>query len=558
MTHHTEGARSTSLDKNPFRLLGVSTRDDRQKILDAAEERSLHLDPVACQQARADLTNPRIRLSVEMSWLPGVSPRTAETLVADLAEDPYAAALQRGLPELARANLMAAALEIANYEEIAASTTADFMRIFGEAVEHLKPEAILRDVNEDRAIAKFPEVRDATIVEDELGSRRKRFKEILKAALDSMPSSKLVETMTLLVERATGSGSKVAPAIIDDLVDSYAVETQSFLDHEEKNLSLLIDSARSAAIHGGAAVSPVLDKIEQLARNWSRVAQPIQLSMMARGMTHHRSQALGISLRSLGIDLYNEHSLLAHAERLTTLLRELFAEVGDVAERLAADAKTLQELSRSKSFDALLAPLRTSCKEAMESADSAPSSADQKATELANDMPGRLAKIGKSGVPADLVAGMSNEVAQAIIYCTIAFGNETNNWSRCIQIFASAKPLATDESTEERIATNLVVVRRNAAMFANLIPIKSAPSLYTLNGFGVTLYGKTDEDAETHAYTATYYFVALFIPLFPICRYRVIATGSNSYRFLGKGPLRTFDKAHLALSIALIAFMFLK
>jgi hypothetical protein len=47
---------------------------------------------------------------------------------------------------------------------------------------------------------------------------------------------------------------------------------------------------------------------------------------------------------------------------------------------------------------------------------------------------------------------------------------------------------------------------------------------------------------------ATYYFVLLFIPIFPICRYRVVFTG-KLYRFLGKAPLRAFDKCHLALSL---------
>ena len=56
---------------------------------------------------------------------------------------------------------------------------------------------------------------------------------------------------------------------------------------------------------------------------------------------------------------------------------------------------------------------------------------------------------------------------------------------------------------------------------------------------------------------ATYYFVFFFIPIFPIARYRVIPTGGG-YRFLGKGPLRTFDKWHIAISLGLIALMFFK
>jgi hypothetical protein len=43
--------------------LGVTTRDDRRRIVELAEEKSLELDHEVCQKARSDLTNPRTRLS---------------------------------------------------------------------------------------------------------------------------------------------------------------------------------------------------------------------------------------------------------------------------------------------------------------------------------------------------------------------------------------------------------------------------------------------------------------------------------------------------------------
>ena len=55
----------------------------------------------------------------------------------------------------------------------------------------------------------------------------------------------------------------------------------------------------------------------------------------------------------------------------------------------------------------------------------------------------------------------------------------------------------------------------------------------TINGFGFTLYGNSDHDPETRSYATTHYFVALFVPIFPIGRYRVINMGGNGYRFLG-------------------------
>src|SRR5262249_58593543 len=84
----------------------------------------------------------------------------------------------------------------------------------------------------------------------------------------------------------------------------------------------------------------------------------------------------------------------------------------------------------------------------------------------------------------------------------------------------------------------------------------AAPSLWTMNGFGFRLYGKTQVDPATGSYMTTYYFVALFIPLIPICRYRVKDAGNNSYSFLGKAPLRKFDRWQLALVVlGLIGFI---
>jgi hypothetical protein len=88
-------------------------------------------------------------------------------------------------------------------------------------------------------------------------------------------------------------------------------------------------------------------------------------------------------------------------------------------------------------------------------------------------------------------------------------------------------------------------------------PISSAPSLFTFNGFGVTLYGSSDYDKKTQSYATTHYLVALFIPIFPIGRYRVINTAARQYRFLGKLPLRKADRWHLGVAATAIVAMIL-
>jgi len=335
----------TTLHANPFCMLGVTTRDDRRKIVEMAEERSLHIDHDLCQKARSDLTSPRARLSAEMAWMPGVAPRVAEKLTKTLSDDPFSVRSEGGLPELARANLMAAAFELVDENEPAESI-AEFIRDFAWVVEAIDASDVLRDVNEDRAVSGFPEVREVETIEEELAARRKAYKSVLKNLLDTMGPYKLVETMTDAVSVATDGGEEQGPALIDELADAYEMGTQGFLQKESENISKLVESARGAAPQGERAVAPILDKLEKVARNWDRVAQPIQLSAKSRGIQHHPSREVAYDLRSLGIDLNNAHDMLDQAHRMTGLLQELFAELPEVAERLGEDAETIAGLRR--------------------------------------------------------------------------------------------------------------------------------------------------------------------------------------------------------------------
>jgi hypothetical protein len=84
-------------------------------------------------------------------------------------------------------------------------------------------------------------------------------------------------------------------------------------------------------------------------------------------------------------------------------------------------------------------------------------------------------------------------------------------------------------------------------------PVSSAPALFQLNGCGFTIYGSYDVDQATRSYATNYYFTFLWLPIFPIARYRVISTGGRKYRFLGKLPLRKGDRWHLGIALSTFA-----
>ncbi len=335
--------KTTALHQTPFAILNVTTRDDRRRIVELAEEKSLELDHDVCQKARSDLTNPRTRLSAEIAWLPGVSPRKASQLVENLLHDPMAVREESGLPTLAHLNLLAAAFEAVDGEHDA-EDLAEFIVEAAYLAEELNPEEVLRDINEDRAVSGFPEVRALDQIEAELAERKRYYRNAIKDALDRLPPTTLVQVMTDTVEGVTLGGEDHAPELIDDLVDSYEVETQGFLQKEVENVHKLIKAARDSANSGEAAVKPYVDKLDAVARNWDKVAQPIQLSAKARGIDHEASRDLAYEIRSLAIDLFNTHDMLTQAQRLTGLLQELFAELPEVSERVAQDADALADI----------------------------------------------------------------------------------------------------------------------------------------------------------------------------------------------------------------------
>lgn len=546
---------STALHRTPFAILGVTTRDDRRRIVELAEEKSLELDHDVCQKARSDLTNPRTRLSAEIAWLPGVSPRKASQLVESLLQNPMGMRQESGLPTLAHLNLLAAAFEAVD-EDYDADDLTSFIQDVAYLAEDLVPEDVLRDINEDRAVSGFPEVRALDQIETELAERMRYYRSAIKDALDRLPPTALIQVMTETVDGATSGGENHAPALIDELVDSYEVETQGFLQKETENVHKLIEAARDSMGAGEAAVKTYVDKLDAVARNWDKVAQPIQLSAKARGINHQASHDLAYEIRSLAINLFNKHDMLTQSRRLTGLLQELFSEVPELSERLGQDADTLAGIAQQRSEAAAIDPIRSLCDGVLKGIERNPGGAHNEGRRVLEEGNALLKKAAiKANSPTYLEA--RDILALTVMQCSVAYGNETSKWEPCISLLESALALASDLTLRQKLNENLGIVRANHAALGDLEPIKEAPSLRTINGIGVTLYGCTDKNPSDGSYMATYYFVFLAIPVFPIARYRVIPT-RGGYRFLGKGPLRTFDKWHIAISLGFIALMFFK
>jgi hypothetical protein len=333
--------KDTSLNRNPFRLLGATVHDNRRRIVELAEQKALELDQDLCQKARLDLINPRSRLAVEMAWLPGVSPARVDQFIRLISENPQAIRSESGIPALAHANLMAAVFENMDWNA-SESDVAKFILEFAERVEFLDPEEILGDINEDRIVSGFPLIKDLDLMKAEFSERKRYYKSVIITMLNDMPPARLVDTVCKTVADTT-NGDK-ALELINEVVDAYEVETQFFLEKEAENVSKLVEAVRELAEEGKTIIEPLIRRTEQVVRNWKKVAYPIQLRKKVEGLNHQASSELAYEIRELAVELYNEHEMIIPAMMITNFLVDLFSELPTVLERLQSDARDLNDI----------------------------------------------------------------------------------------------------------------------------------------------------------------------------------------------------------------------
>lgn len=334
--------------QNPFHILTASPRDNRRRIMELADERSLLHDSSEVMEARSELTNPRKRLSAEVAWLPGIGPKRAGEVLSLLESSPMDLLAVDKLSSIARANLLAAGLSLLPAHN--ADDVAEWILEISWAFEDIDPEELSVIINEERVVSGFPEVSDLSAIEAAVQERRRHYRKAIKLALDNLSPKELVRAVTVAVESATNDGKEHGPILIDDLVDSYEVEAQGFLDKEEGTIKALVERLWAAvdAEQSDSSIAPMVNQLIQVVKNWDTVAQPIQVSTMSRGLAHEASHRVASTVRDLAIHMFNEHGKLDFSQQLTNMLQEVFAEVIEVAERTAEDADALGEIAEQR------------------------------------------------------------------------------------------------------------------------------------------------------------------------------------------------------------------
>ena len=351
--------------QNPFHIFAATTRDSRQKIMELAEERILSIDPNECIQARTDLTHPRKRLSAEIAWLPGTGlVRAGEVLkylessagnlvgMDKLTQFKNILGTDKMIP-LAQANLLAARLSrLPDYPSdfVAAWVVSEWIVEIANVFESIDPETVHVIINEERTVSGFPAITDLSAIETEIQERRYHYRQVITSTLAKLHIKECAAAVTRVVLAAINNKEKSRLALIEDMVDWYELVVQESLEKEERNIRVLDEKVRMAvdAKSSDIVLAAMVSQLIQPIKNWGSFAQPIQLIKRSQGLSHDVSYRVAARARRLAVDLFSKYDKLAFSQRLTDALQRVFAEVDELAECLAEDARTVNKIAERR------------------------------------------------------------------------------------------------------------------------------------------------------------------------------------------------------------------
>lgn len=299
------------------------------------------------------------------------------------------------------------------------------------------------------------------------------------------------------------------------------------------------------------------------------VKRLVQLANVESEATKRARENAASCLRIISIRYHNEAEDLQSSGKL---LREALAVSKDsfISERIKEDLVTISKNVQEERIQKYLKPIEDAANtilqalsevlESKKSSSEKKKDCDQAYRRYKSEVLSRVERLAQiADIDSETIKRARETAASCLRIISIRYHNDVEDPQSSEHLLKEALALSKDSSIAERIKQDLATVSKNAQeqrVWKNIKPIDKAPTLYTINGIGTKLYGRTDHDPATDSYIATLYFVVLFIPIFPIRRYRIKDEGNNTYRFLGKATLCSFDKWHRGIALFLVGLFF--
>ena len=344
--------------KNPFYILGATTRDDKHRIMDLTMTRRLFSDSAECEEAEAMLKHPIKRVSAEIAWLPGVDPERTDELLKRLETPDQNLHGNTGLTHITCANFLVSGLS--RLTNLASSNIAEWILAIARSSEAINSEAVRVTLNKDRSASGFPQITDLSVIDDEIRKQKSHYRQVITSVLENLSVNERARVLTLAIEWSIGNDKTRCPILIEDLVTSYELGVQDFLEKKQKIIEAQDEKIRVMvdAKNPDTTLQPIVNQLIQTVKDWDTIAQPIQLSKRSRGERHTASFEIAWRVRKLAVDLFRDHGKFDFSRKILNMLKEVFAEVPEIAEHITADLKALRGFEKFKEINTQVEKLK--------------------------------------------------------------------------------------------------------------------------------------------------------------------------------------------------------
>ena len=365
------------IENNPFYILGVSINDNRQAILQSAEERGLLVDADVCEAAATQLTNVKKRLTAEMRWFAGTPDDVVKDLVNSLTSE-----TSSNLPKISLNPLSNYIYTLAVTEKQRSITSNRLMTLkkliveLNQTYQVLCAEDILKDINDSRSAAGIPLIDSASAIDEEIIALRTDTRRILSDVLSALSERDLVSLITTISTSEIDKHGSDFGIILEDVINLYEIKIERTLNQTARNVYGSIDGLKrrleridktqdivlsktgkeyirnaKAFDRHVQSVSAKIDEIIWDVKEFDRYAKPLQLLSRAKGTYHELSTKVAFDLRGINIitmyNNYRDYELIKEAFKMNNALQEVFVELPAYAEQFSIDAKLMYQQSQS-------------------------------------------------------------------------------------------------------------------------------------------------------------------------------------------------------------------
>lgn len=329
----------SDLVNNPFYVLEVAPTDTRATIISKAEEKAFFLEGNSCDEAQASLLNLSKRLSAEVDWFCGCN----ESIIANIRQSikDKTEIRTNELTGLAKLNASLFNLTIATYDDFYELGYA--ILDIDEQYDNITPFELMKTINECHSKAGVLTVSEDE-VERELEKKRERIRKLISAKTQTLSEEDYIEFITMLAEKCIADEDYEDGVVIADVIDQYELKMQSVIETATDGISSYLEQIKR--IPNKKGIEAEVTKLIRRLKKWDKLVQPLQLKSMASGATHQESERIGYEMRDFCLWLHNEKEMTDVALLLTSELKKIFLEIGNLYDIFGRDLNELNRIAR--------------------------------------------------------------------------------------------------------------------------------------------------------------------------------------------------------------------